>query len=402
VADEIRDTGSWGKPPLNTDRQDRRERRFGILSNLLTLLATSAIIVGGFLLPTLLYPYLDFYLNETVQLTRPSDDTIAEHVFAEPVPLYPWNLYDANLLRPLTAVERNLFEERGIPEFLVATLRDCGMRMEEDEGNHRAQIINSFQYLDPASDAEVGCFVLYDADIDADGQSDLRCAVDLTGNIISLIFVDEQWDSLRVEAPIGVASAEKPDDNGQTMVETPNGPDDGSETGEDIEGENTENPDVTGEDDTTTTTGENPDENGDPSGNGNPGGDPNANENTNGNGDPPQPISQPVEQDQYLWSFAYIISREARLINQQSLFSAFRQLELNYDYRYGFPFTRLLPIQPAEPEDLPESELMMLTPTMFTERDYQLHIYDLPDGERLVLYLNPLTLRCMGFNLLRY
>jgi hypothetical protein len=410
MAEETKNTGSWGKPPSNIDRQDRRERRFGILSNLLTLVATGVIIAGGFLMPTLLYPYLDFYLNETVQLARPSENTIAEHVFAEPVPLYPWNLYEADLLKPLSVVDRNLLEERGIPEFLVATLRDYGMQMEEDEDIRRTQIINSFNYLDPESDAEIGCFVLYDEDIDADGRSDLRCAVDLNGNIISLIFVDEQWDSLRIEAPIGVAVAERPDNNGQTMVETPNGPDDSSGEGNDIvEGENPENPDVTGEDDTTTT-GENPDENGDPNGSGDPSRDPNgngsedpdANGNTNGNGNPTQPINLPVGDDQYLWSFAYAISREARLINQQSLFSAFRQLELNYDYRYGYPFTRLLPIQPAEPENLPASELMMLTPTTFTERDYQLHIYDLPDGERLVLYLNPLTLRCMGFNLLRY
>jgi hypothetical protein len=397
VAEETKNTGSWGKPSSNIDRQDRRERRFGILSNLLTLLFTGIIIAGGFLLPTLLYPYLDFYLNETVQLAHPSEDTIAEHVFAEPVPLYPWNLYDANLLTPLAATERNLLEEKGIPGFLVATLRDYGMQIEEDDGSYRAQIINSFNYLDPESDAETGCFVLYDTDINADGQNDLRCAVNLSGNIISLVLLDDQWDSLRIEGPIGVV-AEQPDDT-LTTGEPPAGPDDGSEEGQGTEGTTTEGQDTEGPETGNPNTG-------DPNAE-----DPNAGEdddnqgiieNPNANGRPSPPINLPLEADQNLWSFAYTISREARLINQQGLFSAFRQLELNYDYRYGYPFTTLLPIKPAEPENLPESDPAMLIPTVYTARDYRLYIYDLRDGERLVLYLNPLTLRCMGFNLLRY
>jgi hypothetical protein len=403
VAEETRNTGSWGKPPSNIDRQDRRERRFGILSNLLTLLFTGVIIAGGFLLPTLLYPYLDSYLNETVHLVHPSEDTIAEHVFAEPVPLYPWNLYDANLLTPLSIADRNLLEEKGIPEFLVATLRDCGMQTEEDEGSYRTQIINSFNYLDPESDAETGCFVLYDTDINADGQSDLRCAVDLSGNIISLILLDDQWDSLRIQAPIGVAIAEEPDDT-LTTGELPTGPDDGTGEGQGTEGTATEGQETEGP-------GTGDPSAGDPSAGGPNAGDPNAGEDDNNqnmiedpnaNGGPSQLINLPIEDDQSLWSFAYTISREARLINQQSLFSAFRQLELNYDYRYGYPFTTLLPIKPAEPEDLPESEPAMLIPTALTARDYRLYIYDLHDGKRLVLYLNPSTLRCMGFNLLRY
>jgi hypothetical protein len=61
----------------------------------------------------------------------------------------------------------------------------------------------------------------------------------------------------------------------------------------------------------------------------------------------------------------------------------------------------LLPIQPAEPEELPEITYTALTPTIFATGDYLLYIYDLPDNERLILYLNPDTLHCRGFNLLR-
>jgi hypothetical protein len=384
----------WGKPPSASERQEHSERRYSILSNLLTLLFTGLIIAGGFLLPTLLYPYLDSYRDETMQLTRPSESALAEHVFDEPVTLYPWNIYESGgeSLRPLSLAERDLLDIRGIPDFLVATLRDHGLPMDSDEGGYRTQIINAFRYLEPDSGTEPGCFILGDTgdfDIDADGQADFRCAVDYDGNIISLIFITSQWESLQIEAPIGVASTptvagEQGEQTGQAgqgeqgeqgeqagQATAPTGP--GAGTG-DVE----EDPAIEGPagDDTGGTVGDTTTQ--------------------------PQVEHLPVEEDRYLWAFVYATAREAHLIDQTELFSAFRQLELTYEYRYGYPFTMLLPVQPVEPEALPEIAPTALTPTVLTTGEYLLSIYDLPSGERLVLYLNPANRHCMGFNLLRY
>jgi hypothetical protein len=389
MADESKRTGTPGGHSSAAERQDRAVRGHSLLSNLLTLLFAGIIIVSGFLLPTLLYPYLDPYRNDTVQLARPSENAISEHIFEEPVTLYPWNLYEEELLRSLSSSERELLEARGIPSFIAATLRDHGLQTDLDESSYHTQIINSFRYLEPRNELEPGCFVLVDADIDADGQADLRCAVDPTGNIISLLLVWEQWDSARIEAPIGVAVAplENDDTAGESTTETPDT--ENAVEGE-TEGETVETEGESAEGEATEAEGAETETESAPNG-------------TDVATETTQTIIEyrPVEEDQYLWAFSYVISREAKAVNQQELFSAFRQLELNYEYRYGYPFTMLLPAQPAEPEELPEIAYTALTPTIFATGDYLLYIYDLPDNERLVLYLNPDTLHCRGFNLLR-
>jgi hypothetical protein len=446
MIDESKTTGSWGKPPAPTDQNDRGKRRYHILSNLLTLLFTGLIMAVGFMLPTLLYPYLDSYRGETIRLSHPSESVIAEHIFEEPVTLYPWNLYAENLLRPLSLAERTFLEEKGIPSFLIATLRDHGLQTTSDADSFYAQISNAFRYLDPETGAEQGCFVLVDADIDANGQEDFRCAVDLQGNIISLLFVSQQWDSVQIEAPIGVAIATPeeslPTEGAGSTTEEGNSEQTDAEsaetkktgTGEADTGETsatstddgqagTEQAEITPTDTesagtgltgteeagaTPGETGETGTENANAAENANDrAGSTNTNTNASqnaGSAGPPLSVVEhpPVEEDQNLWSFAYATSREAKAINQQELFSAFRQLELIYEHRYGYLFTMLLPVQPAKPEELPEIEYTALTPTVFATGEYLLYIYDLPDGKRIVLYLDSITRRCVGFNLLRY
>jgi hypothetical protein len=395
MVDERKQPGTSGGPSGTTERQDREVRNHNLFGNLLTLLSTGIIIVGGFLLPTLLYPYLDPYRDDTVQLARPSEGAISEHIFEEPVTLYPWNLYEEEQLRSLSSAERELLETRGVPSFIAATLRDHGLQMDLDESSYRTQIINSFRYLEPRDESEPGCFVLVDADIDADGQADLRCAADPTGNIISLLLVWEQWDSARIETPIGVATV-PPEDNGApgentTEAQEAENAAEGDNREEDVttEGESTEGESTEGEDADTTVA--------------EAGSEDNTQNGTDAAAGTPQTVIEymPVEEDRYLWAFSYVVSREAKAINQQELFSAFRQLELNYEYRYGYPYTVLLPVQPAEPEELPEITYTALTPTIFVTGDYLLYIYDLSDNERLILYVNPDTLHCRGFNLLR-
>jgi hypothetical protein len=379
--------GVWGKPPTASERQEHSERRHSILSNLLTLVFSGIIIAGGFLLPTLLFPYLDFYSDETMHLTRPSESTLAEHVFDEPSPLYPWNIYEneGGSLRPLSAMERELLEAQGVPDFLVATLRDHGLSMDSGGNTYRTQILNAFRYLEPKDSNEPGCFILGDTgnlDINTDGQADLRCAVDPNGNIISLIFIASQWGALQIDAPIGVASAVPAAKEQGGQARTPGQTGEASESTDPDAGEN----------------GGSSEESSSANG---PAGDDTGS--TGVNTTAQSPVEHlPVEEDRYLWGFVYATAREAWLVNQTELFSAFRQLELIYEYRYNYPFTQLLPAQPVEPEALPEVSYATLTPTVLTTGDYLLSIYDLPSGERLVLYLNPSSHQCMGFNLLRY
>jgi hypothetical protein len=412
---EPKKTMPWGKPPDSTERQAGNERRYNIISNLLTVLFTGVIIAGGFLLPTLLYPYLDLYLNETIQIDRPSSETVSDRVFKEPITLYPWNLYDEERLRLLTTMERSLLEGRGVPDFLLATLRDHGLEMEMDEESYLTQIINSFRFLDPQDSAEQGCFVLIDADVDADSRPDFRCAVDLDGDIISLLFSSRQWDTVQPEMPIGMLPVTPGDEQTpaeeQTDAENPDAigaeGDEGTGTGTDTDTDAETDADTGG-----TNAGAGPGGLGADGTNNVDNGaddtkeaDPANTGTTENDNDPATPFiveHPPVEEDRYLWSFAYATAREANLIGQQNLFSAFRQLELIYEYRYDYPYTALIPVQPTEPEVLPEIDYISLTPTPFATEEYLLHIYDLPSGERLVLYLNPTSLRCMGFDLLQY
>jgi hypothetical protein len=417
----------WRKPPTGndkagSDRQEHRERRYDILSNLLTLLLTGIIIAGGILLPNLLYPYLDRYRDETVQLEGPSEGAIAAYTFDEPVSLYPWNLYEEQRLRALTSTERDLLDERGIPDFLIATLRDHGMDIPSDNPDawsYRAQILGSFRYLQPDDSAEPGCYVLYDADIDAEGQPDLRCAVDLQANIISLLFVSDNLSALEVGAPLGSAPGAATGDAAGTAAagaadgrqapdatqeqesargatagnptDTANG--DSENTGgtpaAEIEGETG----ITGTGETTQT--DDAAETGGATGTG-----------TNPEvevivGSDTQPEYQPPEEERYLWSFAYATAREAQAFNQPSLMRAFRQLEYTYENRWGYPYTTLLATPPTESETgFPGDEYTpLLPPTPFKTTDYLLNIYNLSDGNHLILYLDPETSHCMGFNL---
>jgi hypothetical protein len=399
----------------STDGRRRNGQYHGILGNLLTLLVAGVIIAGGFLLPTLLYPYIDRYRGEVIPLASPSEGTIAEHVFEEPVTLYPWNLYREDRLRPLSSAERSLLEDRGIPSFLIATLRDHGMPPAPGEDSYHTQIINSFRYLDPQDSAERGCFVLIDADIDEDNQADIRCAVDLEGDLISLLFISDRWNAVQVKAPIGVPATPPPGENAegapQGEAATEGSPEDsstdssadteggGTEAAEGGTGASTEPGAADAEGTTNGPAGAGTGAGGDGT---TPAGEGDSAATAEGSTAPTAIEPLPVGEDQYLWSFIYATAREARIINQSELFLAFRQLELGYENRYGYPYTRLLPIQPASPENLPEVKPLSLTPTPFATADYLLYIYDLPTGERLILYLDPLSRHCLGFNLLYY
>lgn len=358
----------WDTPQETSEKQERREHDYGLRNNLLTLLFAGIIILSGFLLPTLIYPYIDVYRNETFHLKPPSDSTLAKRVFDDPLPLYPWNIYDEQRLRPLTTSEGDLLSSKGIPEFLLATLRDYGWKPKEDFYNYQKDIIGSFQYLEADGSTESGYFILFEADIDEDGQKDLTCALDQQGNVISQLFLGD-WDPEQTDYSVEL------DTNKNETPSTPNGQegDEASQEQGDSANQNTTDPDKEGAL-TSNPTGPNQDD-----------------------------LSRlPIDEERNLWGFAYAISREAHALNQQPLYLAFRKLELNYENRYGYSYATLFPVRIEEPEELPAVEYVTLTAIDYVASDSLLYIYNLSNEERLILYLDPATMHCTGFSLQRY
>jgi len=389
MADATRKPSRWGKPPDRT-KADRRERRFGILGNIVTLLLTCAIIVGGFMLPTLLYPYLDLYNYELVQLSDPPSTT---YIYPEPVVLYPWNLYDEQHLHPLSSSQRDFLLNRGCPQLLVSYMRDHGMEITAAESLYYSRIVNAFYFLEPLADNAPGCYVLVNMDLNEDGILDFNCAVDQQGALISFILLSDMWDNITIESPIGMPlppqENENKDETTAIGAEVPDAEAANQNAGTDFSAQGT------GQDEAL-----NNDQNGTVVANATVVNDPNS---SSENAVVPKPAIEhpPTPEDVNIWSFAYVISREALLIDQRALFYAFRQIELIYESRYSYSFTMLLPVQLVEKEQLPEVDYVPLNPILFRSDQYLLYIYNLPTGERLVLYLNPKNLVCMGFSLLR-
>ncbi|MDR1421237.1 MAG: hypothetical protein LBI64_00020 [Coriobacteriales bacterium] len=382
-------------------------------SNFLTLLAAVAIIIGGYLFPTLLYPMMDQYHEVTIVLKDPTADTGDTHVFSEPVSLYPWNLYQPDECRGLLPNERSQLVDRGVPEFLLASLRDRGLTLPEAEDGEpneafiRERIIDSFQYLNVGDTESPDCFVLVDADVDGDEQPDLSCAVDQFGNIISLLFLAPQWDSVALSA----------DDYPSAVSEV-----DGGSGADAADGEQTDAADGS------TTDGDGVVDDGVATGDEETAGDETAGDETDrdaaqGNS-PTKPSTRadleylPMDEDERLWSFAWATMHEAQEFKQPILATAFTVLDNNYQYRYGYSYRTYLLFQSGENveagateadpvsesdategEDDEDTALFPLTPTPFATADNLLYIYDLPEEGRVIIYLDPTTKHCVGFNL---
>ncbi|MDR1713332.1 MAG: hypothetical protein LBR39_04170 [Coriobacteriales bacterium] len=422
----------WSPPSTSPESAAPASRRRDLLSNLATLLLTLVIISGGLLIPSLFYPQLDTYRNQTVMLASTDSPDTSAHIFKEPVVLYPWNLYDANPHRSLTSSQQDLLNSNGIPDFLLAALRDRGMPMPDDLGYYRLTIINGFQFLEVEADARQNCLVLVDADVDADGTADLNCAVDMSGNIISLLFLTDAWGSVNLQAVSQYITAPAGGASGASATESEGSGPSAAGDGQGDEQVDGTTPDSGAGDEAAATGGDG----------GGDGGEGNNAEQGAETLNPADILSLneplPVDEDLQIWSFAYATSMEATAFDQRILANCFAQLDASYAARYGYAFQQLLP-QPAavegeqgeqseqgeqeatadaqaaggdveagsdallEPDgsgSVPTAEPVVLTPTVFATEDFLLYIYDLPSGVRLVLYLDPNNLHCLGFNLL--
>ncbi|MDR2035149.1 MAG: hypothetical protein LBP91_00515 [Coriobacteriales bacterium] len=352
MSNSVKKKNSWKRVSSN-EKPDAREVSPSTLANALTVLLTVIIIAGGFMLPTLTFPLLDSYSNRSIQLTSPSDDMISGHIFEEPVTLYPWNIYDEARTRKLTVVEMAQLDQSGVIDLLISTMQHHSIALGYRYEVYQERILSSFHWLEPVSASDAGCFVMVEADIDFDGNPDASCAVDLNGNLISLLFVSDTWGALRLTDPIAV-----PPEQAQVNAEgSGNAP-------------------------TSSPAGETPALQNLPSA---------------PNGSPVDYL--PLQEDESIWLFSYVLSREALIAGQSDVYYTFRQLDLYYEERFAYPYINLIPAPPDYVETLPNIEPIAITYDNLSTDNYLHKIYDFANGTRLILYINPLTQNCDGFNL---
>ncbi len=391
---------SWGKP-VKSEKQDGKELAQRLLGGGMTLVLTAVIIAAGFALPSYIYPYVDSFNNDFVQLENLPESTKRTTRQANEPIVYPWNTYDVTRLRSLYEDEVSKLSASGAVHFLISIMRDRGFPISQNENFYESKILADFQCLEPQVPGEPRFFVLYSEDLNADNTADFRCACDYDGKIIDWRLLSSEWESVRLTAPIDISSAQTGNvgDSGSTnATEGESDPDAGYES----EGVGTANNDS------------------DPTG-GNQGGDQDESggevsetdtaENDSGpEGQGTTSSSNsitiyPNDEDRSIWSFSYSISREAYLFNQRDIFSAVRQLDIFYERKYLYQFNLLLPSQLSRDESIPNDALYsgLDTPDYLPFEDqYRLHIYRLSNGAQLILYINPITQACFGFNIQQY
>lgn len=370
---------TWGKPTKN-ENSDNRESLQRLIGGTLTLFLTIVIIASGFLIPTVAAPYIDSYNNRYVQLPEPTESTTLTPIPREPVILTPWNIYDVSLLRQLNEEEQTKLDASGSIDFLIAVMRDHGLQPVQEESYYRNKILADFRCLESQVQGGPRFFILYGEDMNEDNTADVRCAVDYDGKIISLLLLSAEWNEVDLRQPIDVT---------------------GNATEAEVEGEGTQ-------------TGDTPDGTGDAGeaqGQGNDGqsvGETGTGTGTNPGSTPQTPggaaLTRPASNDGWIWAFSYATSREAYLFSQTDVFNAFRQLDFYYENIYGFGFKSLIPGATTEPEVLPNDPLRseIGAPIEYLSAEHRLHIYRLASGVQLILYIDPVSQHCVGFNIEQY
>jgi hypothetical protein len=341
-----------------------------------TVVLAALIIIGGFVSPSLFYPLIDSYQNETVVLATAEDTDVSQHVFEEAVSLYPWNLYATEQLRPLSGFERDFLLERQVPQFLFSVMAARGMNVALlPTPPQPSAVAAAFDFLITDTNSGQGCYVLDAGDFNGDGAADLRCAVDEDGNVITLVLLSGSWPV--PEPEVGAEGVEPTSSAASGESDTA-----ASEVATVPESRSVE--------------------------------------------------SLPGGQDLAAWEFVDLLVGSARNSGQLKVEAAVTQLDAGFAERYGYPYTSLrapastetneptnqaaTDIQPADDTELsatPAQEATALdrekqsqrlpafspTPLVYATEEYELFIYDLPNGMRLILYMNPVVPLCLGFNL---
>ena len=95
----------------------------------------------------------------------------------------------------------------------------------------------------------------------------------------------------------------------------------------------------------------------------------------------------PVGEELALWSYIHLIHLSATENGQQRLGETAGFLDQGFIERY------------SNPGNISEVQSALPAPTVFATEEYALYIYDLPTGERFIIYFDPAQSRCVGFNL---
>ncbi|MCL2632115.1 MAG: hypothetical protein FWD45_03375 [Coriobacteriia bacterium] len=350
------------------------------LHNLITILLTVAILTAGVVLPNLIYPMLDPYM-EQIAILESSSEGDTGVIFSGPPPLYPMNLYDAENARPLSYDEQQYLRYIGITGFLLDMMQGRGMPIEGFDVEYSDRLLASFEYMETASESDLPFYVINGCDIDGDGQEDLQCAVSLRGVLIYCLILDDQWAKvvLTNEADAGDINPNDPGENevpddgtgvADNTADTPGNADQGDEANQ--TGETGEEGILDGSDQQTT---------------------------------PPWLIERMPTDDHYaIWSVSFFIMQETEGSSQTYLARSFDRIDQYFRYTYRYSFQALLAAQTGvspKPEDMELSSNMNLNPQTYTyaydRYNYVLYVYDLEDNTRIIFYIAANSNDCMGF-----
>lgn len=339
-------------------RQSELEKRRNLRNAIITAVLAAAIIIGGFFAPSIFYAVYGSERGVVVELADSSEDNVSQHVFDEPVSLYPWNLYDANNTSALSYSDRAFLSERGVHNFVITAMTAYGMdiqtlqpALEQPAYDYVSELlIDSFSLLHTNAEAGQSCFVIYGLDVNGDGINDIRCAVDQSGALISLLFLSEPWAAAEDTSQ----STDPATDPGTTAPPADPAAEPDATTSE--------------EDETTIS-----------------------------------PYALNLEGVEHtasgewlsIWSYVHLIALSAAENGQTQLRDAASTLDTGFYERYVGPTT------PVEGEEATEEDTEPYLPDaiVFAEVEHALYIYDLPNGMRFILYYDTDTSRCVGFNL---
>jgi hypothetical protein len=192
VVEQPAQATSWNTPPATPEQDSARRatRRRNVRSGVITVLVTIVLIAAGIAAPSIAAPFMDPYIGQTVQLGTADGTNVEQHVFEDPVTLYPWNMVsDTSRLEPLDATDRSVLTSHGVPDFLLNAYSALGyLTSSSARTDAYTSILDSFRLLDLSDTTQQDCYVLVNW---ANSSADLpqaNYAVDLNGNVISLRF----------------------------------------------------------------------------------------------------------------------------------------------------------------------------------------------------------------------
>ena len=350
-------------------------------SNLITLALATVIVLTGILLPNMIYPMLDPFM-EQITLLEVSGEGDTGIVFSGPPSLYPLDLYSASDKRQLDNEELQQLRVLGITDFLLGLMADRGMPVEGFEQQYSERLLAAFEYMNPQNDKDPPCFFIYSCDIDADNVPDLHCAVNTQGRVIMFLVLNDQWSEIKVSTMIGFDEPVVDPDSQGDLEDTSDGAVDETNAADNNQNEADGDADNDGQNTN------------------------DAQENGTGTIDLPIDLLPgdrvPISEHYAIWSVSYSLIHQKALTGQEFLTDNFNLIDMNFSYNYRYSFEALVRAQsgllPNAEEALPDSSYS-LNPQIYAydTYNYVLYVYDLADNTRIIFYIDSHSLDCVGF-----